>query len=317
MASAESFKRRWLQFRLGRLLSVTAIAALVCGWWSDHIRQTRQRQHAETMLMAYRAHYGIGQEEALVPFRNVGIGRGASRLVYASPEEFVEDLRVASDWNAVNRVRSAAESSGVIEAATPKLIQFLESPDADLRERALYLLGVGGTRGKETVAAIGRALAGDASKAVRRRAASALGDFGRDARSAVQQLAAALHDEDSRVRAYAADALWNATKDQRAIDAMLALIDGPTSDGRLAALETLRSVGPKRAARAIPRLVALLDDREQQTRELAMLAVATLAPRETAFEAISNAFPLLSHSDRRMAASLLIKLDGQHAAEKK
>lgn len=178
MAMAKSLTRRWFQFRLGKLLGAMAVVGLACGWWSDHVRQERRREYAETMLKAYQTCCETKLEELdelLEPsaplrnnFRNVGIGSVAEPDSYASAEEFIEDLRAAGDWGAVGKVCWRARVSGVIEAATPELIRLLKSPNAEWRERAALLLGEGGAREDVTAGALAGAMT-DASVPVRRR----------------------------------------------------------------------------------------------------------------------------------------------------
>ncbi|HVX61322.1 MAG TPA: HEAT repeat domain-containing protein [Pirellulales bacterium] len=308
MEIAKSLTRRWFQFRLGKLLGAMAVVGLACGWWSDHVRQERRREYVETMLHAYQTRFETEEEELAAPFRNVGIGRGGSPHTYASAEEFIEDLRAATDWGAVSKVRWRAEGSGVIEMATPELIRLLKSPNGEWRERAAALLGAGGARTNETAVALAGALS-DASLAVRQHAARALTQLDSAARPAAAQLAAALQDPEPMVRCYAADSLWKATHDPQAIAALTALLDGPASNARRAAIKSLCRIGPQHAASAAPNVISLLSSQDVQTRRAAMQAVARLAPHQAAVETLSDAFHRFSGDDRKMAAAMLVELD--------
>lgn len=306
--SQRSAKLRWFQFRLGNLLHLTAVIALILGWLTDHIRQERLREYSETMLKAYHARYAEEREEELGSFRNMGIGRSASRVGYASPDELIADLISAPDWQAVDKVRRKAQASDIFPAATPQVLKLIESPSADLRERGIYMLGASRSDAEGTILAISNALT-DPNAAVRVRAARSLGEYGPAAESAVDQLDAALDDSDPGVRAWAADALWRVSRAPQAVEAMIELIDGPASDARLTALDALRETDSMLAAPAIPQLVKLLDDADRLTREIAITALAKLAPRETAIKALSGACDRLQGHERQLAAAMLIELD--------
>lgn len=83
---------------------------------------------------------------------------------------------------------------------------------------------------------------GDSEKGVRLKALNAIGEMGVEAPTAGPALRAALKENDPQLRAAAAAALWAATRDTVAVDALMAMLEGNES-GRSYAVEALGIIG--------------------------------------------------------------------------
>ncbi|MDY3563452.1 HEAT repeat domain-containing protein [Gemmata sp. JC673] len=115
---------------------------------------------------------------------------------------------------------------------------------------------------------------GDELAAVRGAAAAALGRAGAPAGHVAKELAALLTDTDETVRCRAAEALGAVGA---APELLAPALDDPAGPVRAAVARGLKALG-RRAAPVVPRLIELLQDREESVREAAAEAVRAVGP---------------------------------------
>lgn len=147
-----------------------------------------------------------------------------SQLTSADPEE---------RFGAMDSIAKIGSS------AVPRLIECLESPDAELRLTAVLALGSMKTNALEAVPSLTKCL-GDEEAGVRANAAGVLGLFGVEGRSALPSLIKCFSDPKAVVRRNAVAAVAEMGPDaQSAVSGLTALKDDPHEGVRKAAEEAL------------------------------------------------------------------------------
>lgn len=157
--------------------------------------------------------------------------------------------------------------SGIAAAALAELVIFDELPE--VREAATAALATIGEAGTLAL----RKLLTDEDPAVRRLAATTLGDVLRSSDDNNDALTTALQDEDPAVRLFAAESLWQTTKQSEAV--LPVLLETLTSEDRqlrIGAYRLLTTLGSA-AERAIPELRRLARDERNYVRQVAEKAL--------------------------------------------
>jgi hypothetical protein len=138
---------------------------------------------------------------------------------------------------------------------------------------------------------------------IRQHAASALGEFGQDAKEAVPALIEMLNDERVAVRADVARALNKIEPDVVAKVAVPALIVGLTDEnlsGRTKSVDVLGEIGPNAKA-AVPTLIVLLENEDNRLRSTAANALGRIGP--PASDAVPELIKLLKDDDAYVRSS--------------
>lgn len=202
--------------------------------WDWHLGKARERRangasietlsgrlsHADEAL-ALNASYTLGSRgeraipaliDALGDAENVDRPRNAGYGLAAVGERAVPALlELCRDPNAQIRAR-AVDVLGDLglhaEAATPDLIALLRDPDEDVRARAAESLGTVSQNIADAVRPLADILATDESDFVRRNAALSLARLAPHAQSAIPELADAMRDGNHYVRGFAVHGLY-------------------------------------------------------------------------------------------------------------
>jgi HEAT repeat protein len=185
--------------------------------------------------------------EALDP-RDLNARSAARHLGRLGPEasQAVPDLIDIVKGNDAAKLRVAAAAAlGKIgpeaKDAVPVLVQQLDDEQSgDVRVAAAAALWQIATH-PDAVPALLAAL-GDSERTVQHEALDALGELGVEAPAAGPALLPMLEESGPRLRAGAAAALWATTRDPRAVDALVAMLESD-SPGRGHARTPLRSIG--------------------------------------------------------------------------
>ena len=150
------------------------------------------------------------------------------------------------------------------------------------------------------------ALTKDKDKKVRSDAASALGEFGSEAKIAVPALTELLKDEDQRVQYAAALAIRHfGTEAKAAVPAITVLLRDKDWHIRWAAASALWDMGPE-AKTAVPALSDLLKDKESSIRFAAALALGNIGTEaKTAIPALTELLKDAEPWVRQVAAMVL------------
>jgi HEAT repeat protein len=173
---------------------------------------------------------------------------------------------VGKDW-------SPAETpvDVVAEKDLRALILDLESPDAELRKRAVRTLGGFGPAARLAIAGLLRVLRNpNESREVREEAERALAEIGAPANEDFTALVHALTDTDApdtRARLYAVDALGKfVRKGREAARALVQALDDPHVEVRRSAAEALGRIGWAAREEVFAGLVKAVKDRERNVR---------------------------------------------------
>ena len=171
---------------------------------------------------------------------------------------------------------AAAEALGLVgqssQTVIPALISAIGDRDLNVRRAVIQSLGKVGKADSRAVIPILTAALGDSEIVVVYEAALALSEFGLEARPAVPALIAALrrtneHDEMSSF----VEALGTIGKDS--VPLLIEALKDDNKKIRLVAIEALGLIGPD-AKQAMPFLIALLDDRDDEARKSGIAALA-------------------------------------------
>ncbi|MCL2929758.1 MAG: HEAT repeat domain-containing protein, partial [Trichodesmium sp. MAG_R01] len=188
------------------------------------------------------------------------------------------------------------------EVAVPRLVQFLEHSDEDVRGSAAKALG---EIGSETAIEGLIPLLKDSDYFVRGSAAEALGKIGSE--KAIEQLTPLLQDSEKFVRWRAAYALGKIDS-EKAIEQLMPLLKYSDSFVRSAAAEALGQIGSEKA---IEQLIPLLQDSEKLVRYTAASALGQIGSEK----AIEQLIPLLKDSNYSVRCNAAYAL-GQIGSEK-
>jgi HEAT repeat protein len=131
-------------------------------------------------------------------------------------------------------------SAAVPAADVPDLIKKLGSKDSDVRRDAASALAEAGKEAKPAIKALTKALK-DKDRFVRRYAAQALGNQGADAKGSIKELTALLDDDQQNVRAAAVQAL--AKMGALGVPALTKAAQGGSSDVQELAITALAEAG--------------------------------------------------------------------------
>lgn len=180
-----------------------------------------------------------------------GLGTAASRAV--------PDLIEIVKGNDTVKLRAAAAGAlGQIgpkaEGAVPTLVRHLDDEQAGELRIAAAAAVWKITRHPEATPTLIAALS-DGEKNLRMKALDVLREMGVEAPSAGPALLAMLHDGDAALRVAAASALWATTRDTRAVDTLIAILEG-APNGHARAGEALGRIGYPGARRATEALAA-------------------------------------------------------------
>jgi HEAT repeat protein len=200
--------------------------------------------------------------------------------------------------------------------AAPSLIRLLSNEDKDIRSAAAAALGEIGSASEEAIPHLIKAMADDH---VLRPAAEALEKIGS---AGIPELVKGLSGSEKNVRIGSARALdaidpeWRNSKPaQEAVPELLKTVTDSFSSGRGAAVEALGAIGP---AEAVPHLINVLADTEEQVREGAKTALDKIDPQWPQCEDARNAalkfVEALTDADRgarEAAREALSKIDPQ------
>ncbi len=192
-------------------------------------------------------------------------------------------------------VRQAVLALGSINAdpeqTLPQLGKLLASTDAALRADACTAIGGFDERAANLIPAIARLLQEDDSVIVRIAAADVLGRIGKENNVAANALVKAIADSSGSVTVHAANSLSQLGK--VAIGPLSQMLQNKDY-ARLAA-GLLAEMGPD-AKPAVPKLIGLLNSKDQTIRREAFIALAALG--DDATEAVATLRDILQYSDR-------------------
>jgi HEAT repeat protein len=201
----------------------------------------------------------------------------------------------------------------------------LNSPDPEVRSRAIFALGAMGADGGDAVPALAKVLLEDPDREVRHQAAQALMKMGPASREAVPALAEALSDEEPAVRMNAAIALFRLRAEARpAIPALIKALNDPDNQTNLGTFTfTIQDLAARAlgratggSAEAVPALTAALDTGGSEGMRLAALSgLDEIGPE--ARSAVPRLRILLTDKSaevRRAAAEALRAIEGEAAA---
>jgi HEAT repeat protein len=182
------------RFRLQTLLLLMVPLAALLGWWRDRVQLAARLDMRERQVRQL-------QEQ---------IERQAGKLVgpsmpFRSPEALVAFLKTASEDEFKKHTWSLLANSEVGVESVGPLAGLLNSPKAETRHHAAWLLGQIGRKRKppdENPVPDLIALLDDESERVRAEAIYALGGYGSLAKEALPRLQTIMHQEKN------ADALW-------------------------------------------------------------------------------------------------------------
>ncbi len=148
------------------------------------------------------------------------------------------------------------------------------------------------------------------SNSIRRCAARTLGEIGPAAKAAVAALVKGLQDPNGYVRVASAVALWRIEKHPRAVPALIAEVDNKTWGIRHDAVVALGDVaGSENSAAAVPVLMKSLADEHHGVRGAACYALARFGSRaKSALRALTNARSDGNEVVRKAAAYALEKI---------
>ncbi|MDY6823210.1 MAG: HEAT repeat domain-containing protein [Thermodesulfobacteriota bacterium] len=250
------------------------------------------------------------------------MGRDASKAVPALILAMLDD----SDWRShYASVRiAAARALGAIgfpaRAANPALIEMSKSDNYRVRLAAVEALGKIGPRSASNVIAALKDALDDPDFDVRREAASALGGFGVDAESTVDQLVKALSGPDFDVRRQAATSLGRiGPRSDEAIQALVNTLDDRDADVRTAAVKALGMVVPEKRKVVLPAVISALNDNNESVRLGAVSAVASIG---IASPDVMDALERAVHEDKSVevksaAAETFLRFREEQAAQVK
>lgn len=171
--------------------------------------------------------------------------------------------------------------------AAPSLIRLLSNEDKDIRSAAAAALGEIGSAAEEAVPHLIKAMA---DSHVLTPAAEALEKIGS---AGIPELVKALSDSEKNVRTGSANALdaidpeWrNSDSAREAVPELLKTLTDSFSSGRGIAVEALGAIGP---SEALPHLINVLADTEEQVRDGAKTALDKIDPQWPQSEDARNA----------------------------
>jgi HEAT repeat protein len=118
----------------------------------------------------------------------------------------LQDPKAENRLDAVHEIRERPKKDAEYAQIVPALTALLKDPDEDVRKEAADALGECGKEARDAVKALAELLK-DTDKEVRCAAAEALGNIGPEARDAVPALKAARGDKSEDVQQAAAEAL--------------------------------------------------------------------------------------------------------------
>ena len=245
------------------------------------------------------------------------IGRIVSNQIFPTLSRFYETayqnqalelLKAEGDKIGKVRLQKYRSELGEKTEAIATLIKLLTDEDSHVRRIAADALSNLGKDSDQVVNALIKLLT-DEDSDVRYIAADALSNLGKDSDQVVNALIKLLTDEDSDVRRIAADALRKLGKDSdRVVNALIKLLTDEDSDVRRIAADALRKLG-KDSDRVVNALIKLLTDEDSDVRYIAADALSNLG--KDSDQVVNALIKLLTDEDsdvRRIAADALRKL---------
>ncbi len=222
--------------------------------------------------------------------------------------EWMEELRSPDD-DARLRASMMIEMLGArAKAAVPALVQALGDPLPTVRRSALHTLRQIGPDADSAVPSI-LPLLNDPVPQTRQLAASVLCSIGPAAKPAIPQLVEMLNDKNDRTTA-----MWALQGiGEPAIPSFIKLLDSNDDDLCLRAASSLRHLGAK-AKQAVPRLVAILNDKQRSTavRSMVVNALGCMIPERN--DTIPHVIGALEDADEQVsstAAYVLRRVDDE------
>ena len=205
--------------------------------------------------------------------------------------------------------RYAAQMLGRIGAeardASPRLVELLSDPDADVRRSAADALAQIGPAAKKVVPPLVKLLE-HPTPDVRSSAAGVLGQFGAEARDASPRLVELVSDPDADVRRSATNALGQiGPAAKKVVPPLVKLLEHPTPDVRSSAAGVLGQFGAE-ARDASPRLVELVSDPDVGVRRSAAVALGQIGL--AARDAVPQLAEFLSDPDAGVRRSAAVAL---------
>ena len=202
------------------------------------------------------------------------------------------------------------------EAATPTLITAMKDETPGVRVLSATALGRVAPENRETLEALGFALAEDANVDVRTAAASALGWMGPHAAASASVMIRALNDPCGTVRVHVIVALGRiGPADGSVVSALKAIAEhDPSAEFRIWAIRALGLIGGK-SDLVVPTLLKMLDDTDGNIRNAAAYQLGEVRPTGKVLPALLG---LLNHGKppkRSLAANTLGMLGPEVATE--
>ena len=197
-------KRSLPRFTLGSMFLLILAVAVIIAWRVNRAHLKRELVNTQTRLTAAEL---LANDRGGVAQVSSGYGRGATPAAdlvrYATPQAFVETLRVTKDWYELRDILEAFVVTSTADAAIPQLIACLEDPNPEVRWRTLATMGRMPRHAETLVPAI-IPLLDDPHMNVRWHAANALGAFESNAVASLPTLQRIFETESSAIAAYAA-----------------------------------------------------------------------------------------------------------------
>lgn len=191
-------------------------------------------------------------------------------------------------------VRSAATALGSVRSdahvVLPALTKLLSADSLAVRADVVSAIGEFSELAGETVVVVCKMVENDDSAIVRAAAAETLGRIGGGSEQAAQSLVRAIEDVHGGVTVQAANAL--SQLGAKAVPVLLPLLKNPLY--RDLAISVLGEIGPD-AAPAVPALVSLLNDDDEELLREVFIALATIGPG--ASSSVSDLQRILQDSD--------------------
>ena len=305
-----------------------AIAALLVALddEKDHVRRSAEKAlnavspiESETADEALEAlHEGALSQRRAAVCDLVRPGSAAQKQVES--RALVEALQLALGDPAPNLRATAAAALGRLgrqaDAAIPALLAAMKDETPGVRVLSATALGRVAPENRETLEALGLALAEDSNVNVRNAAASGLGWMGPQAAAAAPVMIRAMNDRDGTVRVHVIVALGRiGPADGSVASALKAIAEqDPSADFRIWAIRALGLIGGK-SDLVVPTLLKMLDDTDGNIRNAAAYQLGEIRPTGKVLPALLG---LLNHGklpERSLAANTLGMLGPEVATE--
>ena len=199
----------------------------------------------------------------------LGIAKVLERIGPQSQSVISDLTKVLSDKDRELRITAAKALSKAGPAAIPVLTGMLGDKNVAVQYAAVRAIGAIGAKAIAAIPALRKLAEGDGIQG-RQVVAKALGEIGP---AAVKVLTELLTDDNCAVRRSAAKAFWNMGREAlTAAPALTRLLDDEDPHVRRAAVTALGNMGPD-AIVAVPALIGLLNDKEVRVRQSAAEAL--------------------------------------------